>query len=91
MPWPLPPLPVAVVAGVTVGSALLVSSNARRMRTLLHGAVMSGNPDAVDATVRRVRRSMKRHAAYVLPVVLIGISLLTAQATAFLMAAIRPL
>lgn len=89
MLWPLPPLPVAVVAGITVGAALLVSANARRMQTLLHGALMSGNPAAVDATERRVRRSMKRHAAYVLPVVLIGISLLTAQATASLVAAIR--
>ncbi|MEV6400517.1 hypothetical protein AB0M39_38025 [Streptomyces sp. NPDC051907] len=88
MMWPLSLLPVSLVAGVTVAVALCAAVNARRMRVLTHGAVMSNNPAAIAATERRVRRSWDRHRTYVLPTVLVGMALLVAQATACLAVAL---
>jgi len=88
MVWPLPaPLALAVVA-VTVGASSLCAARARKMRSLAAGAVMSGNPDAIAATERRVRRSWRRFLTYGLPTVLIGMALLTTQSIAYLAVAL---
>jgi len=90
MMWPLSFPAVAVVAVVTLAASSLSALRAYRMRVLTEGALLSGNPAAVAATERRVRRARHQHLTYAVPVVLIGIALLATQAVAtFVMALSR--
>lgn len=82
MLWPLPFPALAAVTAVTLTAVAVSAVRARKMRTLTHGAVMSGNPDAIAATERRVRRFWHRHLTYGLPTALVGMALLTTQAIA---------
>jgi hypothetical protein len=82
MIWPLGPLPVALVVAATVGTALLASRAARRIKVLSRGAAMTGDPEIIAAVQRSVRRSCRRHLTYGAPAVCIGLSLLFTQAVA---------
>lgn len=82
MGWFVSPAAVAVVAAVTLGASSWSAVRAHRMRVLTQGAVLSGNPAAVDATERRFRRARRQHRRYAVPVILSGTALLTGQAVA---------
>lgn len=80
MPSPLPPLALALLAVLTVAVAVAIRAHARRMEALARGACMSNNPQAVQATVRRVRRGLRRNVRYGVPAVTAGLALLALQA-----------
>lgn len=88
MVWPLSFPAVVAVTVVTLTAVAVSAARARKMRALTHGAVMSGNRDAIAATERRVRRFWHRHLTYGLPTVLVGMALLTTQAIANVLVAL---
>ncbi|MFF9265882.1 hypothetical protein [Streptomyces longwoodensis] len=88
MMWPLAPATVAVVAAVTVAASLTARARTRRVRTLVQGAQLSGNRAAMEATLSHAQRVWRQHCTLAVPVILVGLALLTTQAVAYVAVAL---